>query len=383
MLIYKTNCLINCLVLISQTQAGSIDTSAFQSSPSVKTLALQTVKETVQLNPIFYRILERIYPNIFNPNSRLELSGLSYVFLIDDKPLPTTECNLSDMDIERIPMLLAKKMTDVEKLDLSENKNLKLNEEWFKNFFTKLKELSLKNCDLKEGDLEIIANLNSLEKLNISGNKNFKADSLHFIKILNNLNHLDISDCNLDHKALKLIYSNAPKLESLNFSLNNLSNFSFKNRSDFPKFKETLKILKLINCKLTGSDLEKFFIFDNLEYIDLSNNIFSNIDEKIVEKLFNSEVQNSYIPNAKRARLDTEFTNINPKLSYEIYTSKLRAIGLNNCGIKSEMFVSKLFELENLETLRISNNQVKFNFDEILKKKQARILKFWKYHPVA
>ena len=315
----------------------------------------------------------------------LEYSEVETTFL-------NKEIDIPNLDIESIPIRVMEKMTAGERLTLSNynNKNLKkLDEEWLKQFSNNLKELTLKNYNLNEGNLEAIASLNSLEKLTISRCKGLNFNSSHLAEILKKLRYLDISNCGFNDETLEFIYSNASsKLEFLDFSLNNLSNFPFKKQNAFPMFKESLKVLKLNDCYIRDCcSLEKFFIFNNLEEIELSGNDFSEICEGTIKKFINSEMPN--IQNSTQERFSSPVLPIKSTFSglnqffiderarsyYEVHTSKLRNINLKNCKITSELFISRLFNLENLESLKISFNQVKINIAQALKGKACNKLK--------
>ena len=345
--------LINCFILIKQ-----VKTSTFN-PVSLKGLSLRSLEKGFKNDSV--KIIKRLRPHFFDEKVSLTHSGFRNVFSMKH-PFPEKKIDLSNLDIEKIPTALVKQMPNVEKLDLSSNQRLKLNEEWFYLFSKKLKELSLKNCDLNEDRLKAIESLESLEALDISDCRDFDINSSHFITILGKLKHLNISNCRLDGKALEFIYSKAPKLEYLDFSQNDLSNFPFIEENEFQEFRENLKVLKLIDCRLKTTDLEKFFIFENLVEIDLSENDFSEIDEKTVEKLFGSM--------NKDAQPDERIDSL-----YKSYTSQLKTVGLNKCGITSELLVAKLFDLENLVGLKLSESKVQFNFEKIKKSKAYENLK--------
>ena len=365
--------LINFFILLKQAQAIPLD------------LKTRETMEILEKN--WNSIIKRMDPYFFVKNAYSTLSELQDA--LPELQFDDNQIDLSNLCIENVPEELAEKMSNVEKLDLSNNLFLKFNKKWFQLFSKNLKELSLKKCSLNEENLKAIAGLESLEKLDISECRGFSISSEDFITILGKLKHLIISNCELDGKALEIIYSNAPNLEYLDFSKNDLTNFPFKYENAFPKFKKSLKVLKLIDCKLTTSDLEKFFIFNNLEEIDLSLNNFSKLDEKrIVEKLFgstNKKILKNQITTGfyERTMQRSKFqglssyllTNERIKSLYRAYTSQLKTVKLIKCEITSELFVTKLFDLENLESLKISGNKAPFNFEEIQKGKAYENLK--------
>lgn len=113
----------------------------------------------------------------------------------------------------------------------------------------------------------------------------------------------------------------------MNFSGNNLSNFNEICKESL----QNLKVLKLIDCQLKACDFV-FFSFSKLEELDCSLNNFSKVTQGI---------------------LRTSESN------------KLKIIKLSNCGIHSEKFIRSLFDIENLEELNISGNNLNFSFKDI------------------
>lgn len=353
--------LFNGFILLKHALASSI------SPVSLKTFALKSLNEKLKENPVPFKIVTRIFPHIFDEKMSLQQSGFNLVFY--NYPIPNKEIDLSNLNINRIPLALTEKMTEIVSLDLSKNENLCLDEKWLYQISDKLKELTLKECYFCEDHLKVIASLKSLESLNISGSRGLNINSPHFITILKKLKHLSISNCKLDSKAFEIIHSNASRLEFLNFSSNDLSRLSFENPNVFPAFKETLKVLKLENCGLKSNHLERFFVYNNLEEIDLSNNNFSKIDEKTVEKLF------GFSQNIEMDISSPRIMNKKNKLNWEIHTKQLKIVSLNNCQITFEPFATKLFDIEHLEELRISDNTVVLNLKSILKSPARNSLK--------
>ena len=363
--------LINHLILLNQAQKNP------NISAKVKEMKIIYLNKELYENSL-YKIIKKLCPCFLDENVNSTQSEFENAF--SKLTFPDKEIDLSNLYIENIPKSLAEKMTNIEKLSLFYSKNLKLDDEWFYLLSKKLKELSLVYCNLNEDNLKVIASLELLEKLDISACDNLNINSPHFITILKKLKYFDISRCKLDEKALEIIYLNAPKLEFLGFSSNNLSNFSFTEQSILPKFKKSLKVLNLIDCNLKSHDLEKFFIFNNLEEIDLSSNDFSDIDEETIEKLFKSTEKNVQTHSNKSierisSNLAQLFTDKKDKPLYRAYTSQLKSVELSNCKISSELFVTKLFDLENLENLKISRSKIQFNFEQLQKSKAYEKLK--------
>ena len=341
---------VSSFLLLSLTESTAPST--------LKKYALDAISDSFQDIDV-YDISKRIYPNMLNANIPLENTGIMNIFFYE---LPyNKEVDLSYMNKERIPMVLARKMKNVEKLNLSNGQSWKLNEEWFEQFSSNLKELSLRNCYLKTSDFEAIDNLRALESLCISENCNLNVNSPRFISIIKRLKHLDVSYCRLSEKSLNTIFKHATKLESLNFS-GNILNRMFNTSSISPEIIKNLKVLKLRRCELVSSDLESIFMFDNLIELDLSLNHFSEINANTLQKLFES------------TSIDPSFTE-HPKFRRNIIKN-LKSLSLQGCRIISKTFVEKIFDLQSLEALDISDNfLINFDFSEIVKGRARNSLK--------
>ena len=219
--------------------------------------------------------------------------------------------------------------------------------------------IDLSNLDLEEIPAELAINMSKIESLNISNNPNLRINSEHFIKILNQLPHLDVSSCGLTGSDLKIILTNSPNLESLNFSGNKLESF-FNSNSYITS--NNLKVLKLSNCHLKANNLEHIFEFCNLEEIDLSCNDFSGLTREIIEKLF---------PTAQSNEIDFTISPVK-RIKIESPLDKLKNIKLNNCSITSREFVTKLFDINGLKALDLSENCLNFNSMDTVKIGKSR-----------
>ena len=283
------------------------------------------------LNDDSIKIIDRIYPEFFNSKIQPEYSGVFDLFFNNIKK--ELKINLSDLELERIPLNIAKILNNTEHLDLSRNMNIKIIEEWFTYFYSNLKELSLNECNISEEDFKVLRNLKKLEKLDISGNRSIKCISEDFMSVLENLTHLDISNCNINSSALETVFIKAKKLEWLKFNGNDLSKF---NSDNIP---HNIKTLLMSNCKMRPINLN--FRCEDLIELDLSHNDFS---ESIFDK-FNSDRRKNF-----KSLLDE---------SMFISNCNLKILNLSFCKISSEEFIEKVFELERLENLNISSNTVK------------------------
>ena len=366
---------------------------------SLKTNALNTIIDNIQDKSVV-NFSKRLYPNIFDNNFSFGDSGFNYIFF--DNLIPNKEIDLSNMNFERIPLALAKKMENVEKLNLSGNLNLKFNEKWFRTISTKLKEIVLENCNLQESDFDAISNIHTLEKLNISKSTSLNLTAPGFISILSRLKSLDISYCNLNINSFNYILRHATKLEALNFNGNDLSDDN--NNLYIPEnLIKNLKVLNLSNCNLEAKDLKNILVFTNLESIDLSHNDFSadknsvssaqNEDsiEQVKKynlrkrKYLNTPVSFTKVKINKANTFDLPSTASDESFSekflseiHEDHLKSLRKINFTNCKITSKDFVSKLFDLANLEVLELSENRLNFDFCKIVNGKAKDSLKVLK-----
>ena len=365
--------LINYFILLRSVHGGI--TTAI-----VKEFAIDIVQKDIKKGTDDYKIITKIYPDIFNIYVHPRISGFLAVFR--QNKIDLEEIDLSNCGIEGIPLRWAKKMINITKLDLSSNKKLNLNGEWLKEISKNLKELIIKDCELQEKDLEAISGLEELEKLTISSNKCFNTSSPHFNTILKRLKYLDISKCDLNATALEQIYTYAEKLEYLDLSSNTVSNFISKRMIETPIFKDTIKVLKMVYCGIGAKELKDILCYSQLEEIDLSNNNFEKITVDLVDQLFVFEGQSaidSQISIASNLSEQLAFTESTMKSTcqaqVQLCPSKLKIICLKSCNIVSKEFISKLFDLENLNTLKLSYNKAKLDFKEILNKPASQTLK--------
>ena len=359
--------LMNCFSLFQKVTSNS-------RNPTIKELALMEFKRNLESDTNLNKIVLRMFPDLFSIESSAENPGFNFLLL--ENASAGEEIDLSGLDIDKIPLSLCSKMKSVIKLNLSGNKKLKFDRDWVGMFETNLKELILNDCLLTENDLEAISHLNALEKLKISGKDCLNADSSHFVTILMKLKHLDASNCFFDDHALKQIYKYGEKLEFLDFSSNNLSTFFTKEEPNDPSFKETIKVLKLSNCDLRACDLKRLLIFNSLEDIDLSRNNFSEIDQITVEKIFPDKQPNNpriSFHQIALAPLNVEFKG--QELNNESHCQNLKIINLIDCKLNCPELISRILDLEKLEVLKISRNNVQLTSKHVLNRQTCKNLK--------
>ena len=301
-------------------------------------------------------IINRIYPDFFNNHHSPEYTGLYDIFYFE---IPSNKkIDLSEMDIERIPVPIASKMKKVKSLNLSCNEILEIEDEWFKYFYDDLEELNINNCNIPNENLKIIQNCKSLKKLSLSGSIDIDIKCL--FPIIPKLTYLDVSNCSLNGIDLHTILENGINLEYLNFNQNNLL--------ILPCFiKSNLKILKVSNCMLNSLQcLSILMNLEDLEEIDLSRNNFRDMNSNIIDNIFNNLHDE---PASKRICFhDNSILSRN-------YKSNLKRINLSCCKIKSQEFVKNLFNIKGLEILKLDTNNLNFDFKEIVEGRSKETLK--------
>lgn len=119
-----------------------------------------------------HKIFERMYCGIFKDSPTADNSAM-----LAKNHAPIKICDLSNLDLERIPMTLSKEMDEVEILDLSGNKNLNLRKVFSEIPFPNLKSVILDNCILEQEDLEALALHKGIESLSISNSFGFNIAS--------------------------------------------------------------------------------------------------------------------------------------------------------------------------------------------------------------
>ena len=239
------------------------------------------------------KIIIRIYPNFFNDQFSPREAGIRDLFF--KEVLDKKELDLSSLDIQRIPVKLASKLRNVEVLNLSGNRNLNIDEDWFQYFYSNLKELTINSHNLNDKDFGIISKLKVLEKLIIQDIRILDVYSENFISVLKNIKYLDVSRCSLDYKDLKHILEHGKNLESLNFYGNNLS-----------------------------------------ETNNFSLNLFD-------------EVENDYYQSSQKL-----FSSFNIHQNKRIQIRNLKELNLRICDIKSKEFIKSIFDIEGLKKLDLS-----------------------------
>jgi hypothetical protein len=107
---------------------GIIKQSRTTENPSkLYTHSLDSIRNSLNMN--ISKIISRIYLNIFNDRFNPQDSDLFYIFYFE---VPASkEADLSNMNLERIPIEVARRMSKIELLNLAGNINLSINEDWF------------------------------------------------------------------------------------------------------------------------------------------------------------------------------------------------------------------------------------------------------------
>lgn len=319
------------------------------------------------------KIASRIYPNIFSPWISPEQSGI-YNFLYFDIP-GNKEIDLSEMYLSKIPIEIGNRMNKIKVLNLSKNFNLKMQHDWFKVFYSNLKDLSLEYCNLSDIDIEIIKNCKSLERLNISGNSNLNLDSESFKEVLKNLIHLNVSNCSLTEKMLLSIFKKGRNLISLILNSNDLSGF-FVEKPDIPEaIRLNLRILELSGCKLKFQNLENIFIFRNLEELDVSGNDFSQACSDSIKTVFDTYRAKFEMENFPERTDLQNFSNPKIEISDCLSAGKLKVLKMSYCKIHSKKLFEGLLDMKGLETLYLIGNFLSFSLKDTVNCKAKNSLK--------
>lgn len=305
------------------------------------------------------KIILRLYPNFFDDQTQQDYSRLLYNLYL--KHIPEREINLSNLNIGTIPIKIAKMMTHVEKLNLSDNKNLKLNEAWLSYFYNNLKELTLKCCNLIDENLKAISKFKSLERLDLSRLEKFDIKILELI--LKNLKHLDVSYSGFSISELKYILDRADKLESLDFSGNDLSGKI--NLANLLSENHSLTNLNLSSCKLGFEEIKNIILFSNLEVLDFSFHDLSYSENIVISKL-KSAWMNFY------NLIDNYVYNFEKEYPKR---PTLKKINLSKCYLNNPSFMKILFDIEGLEVLNLGKCDLDFDMKDILNGKAKDTLK--------
>lgn len=313
----------NILVLLTNIKSSDPSLSFPNNPYRLIDLSLKRIKENLPDDAA--GILIRLYPKLFNSNLSLTDTGIFH--LATDFPFSTVGyeaskssslievVDLSDLNIERIPIEFCRKMMKIKVLNLSTNPMIKLDEEWIEYFYENLEELNLNYCNLNSSVFNTLKNFKKLQKLSISESRSLDTTSEKFIKTLEKLKHLDVSDCSLYTEDFMNILGNANHLESLNFSGNFLAHINY-------------------------SEIRSQAISSTISL----NESFGSVK-----------------PSCSRNSFSYKLT----EASFDLNIRRIKVLNLKECSIVDENFIKMLFELPQLETLILSKNNINFDFSTI------------------
>lgn len=226
-----------------------------------------------KVNPLDYKIVKRVAPDVFNPDNPMgSTSALLALFNLKEN-FNTEVVDLSNLNLERIPLEYVKKLTRLRSLDLSNNTQLKFNEEWFQALDRKkIDELLFADCDLRNEHIEMISEFSKLKTLDISKNLNISIQTETFKRILKNLTRLIINECELTASDFQFICKYGTKLKVLMVNGNSFNFNSIKgsDRSFTPI--ATLQALHISNSAIAGISFENFLMFPDLRVLNFSGN---------------------------------------------------------------------------------------------------------------
>jgi len=253
--------------------------------------------------------------------------------------------NLKNLNVSRVNLSLnhLKEILDcpsIEVLDCSSNDFLKLQAGFtFGAAKNSLVKTNFSDCFLfQQAFLLEILDCPNLKELDISSN-NFKLEyrNIYFGSSSKSLVWLDISDSAVNAKLFIKLLENFEVLEYLDISKNFFRSgtvlfdcpqnrfYTPKDRSFFGNLALSLKTFKISECEICDDPdfYQSLLEFENLEYLDISNNSFSRFPEDF----------------AFVRSLET-----------------LKVLIIYNCGLRSVFLQNALVNLKALETLDASNN---------------------------
>lgn len=200
--------------------------------------------------------------------------------------------------------------------------------------------------------------------LNLSSRKLNNVDIDSF-KMLKSIIEFDVSDNSLPLEPFTFLHT----LEILDFSCNNLSNFSNDKIPDKSTIFPSLKRLNM-NYNSIGQIFHYFSAFPNLTQLTATNNNLTFLPKNtsqfmaleyldLTNNSIHSEESFSLLanfPNLKTLILDNNNIEYIPKLQYGF--EKLSTISLKNNRIEASNDIISLTDLENLRKIDITNNPI-------------------------
>lgn len=151
---------------------------------------------------------------------------------------------------------------------------------------------------------------------------------------------------------------------------NDLSGFFESNPTISEKLRKNLKRLNISFCELTERDLPNIFNFENLEELNIRHNNFTNIESRMVKKIFYTSTA---IDGSDYSIIQKKDSNSPLRPCFKT----LKSLDLSYCGLlNSQSFIRKLFDLPVLESLNLDSNDLSFDLEGISKGRASDTLKY-------
>jgi len=253
-----------------------------------------------------------------------------------------------------------------------------------------LREMRLSYCCLKNQTfLQKLLNCRPLRILDLSGN-DFYAENYDFIRA-HSLKWLNISASKVNIKPFVEMLGrsetleNREMLEYLNISRNvfKSTNTCDVSKSIFGGLKKSLKCLKMFECKIRR---DYNFLFsmtdcDNLEYIDVSSNLFGELPEQFhfgsaTKTLKHLKMNNCSLSGANTFKLVTDFENLKAleldgnNFAYSGHKfvagsskNSIESISMVECKLDHPSILYAISDCKALEKLDMSSNELFYNFE--------------------
>lgn len=279
---------------------------------------------------------------------------------------------------KNIPLPISKLLSNVEEIDISNNKNKILSKDFLKFPLKHTKKLKLNKLNINSKDLKFIYyRCKNLKSLELEENQNMDFFAIKKFYYLSNVEELNISGCNLKNNQVQLITSKM-KLRSLNASNN--KELSFEN-INLDKSIDSLEELDISGTVIRTETFEYIKRFNKLKILKISKDYYSDYysdnSESYINILFNENFPNLEVLDIsnqditldsflsipklkllKTLKMSSNLTSYSKLASYCNYNlnltlecSSLKELKLSSCSLKEHIL--KMFLLANFKNLEI------------------------------
>lgn len=270
--------------------------------------------------------------------------------------------NIKDLDLNSENLDIKDKIKDIsplsgliqiKQIDLQYNLIDNIPENIF-SYLTDLEALNLWDNRIKYLDIDLFKNNFNMKEINLGSNKLSKLPKDIFQSLVN------IEDINLSVNELEFLdqetFKNNVFLKSLDLGMNNLVHL----QSGLFDTLEKLEKLFIFDNKIKNLDANIFKNNRKLKNLTLSSNRLSNLPQGLLSGL--SELEILWL-------FDNKIEKINPHIFSKNRKLKILNIALNNIKYLPNGLFDNLTELE---TLNIFNNQI-FKFDKDIFTKNRKL----------